>query len=270
MQDDLVVLLEWFNANGINEIFDNFIDKDDTPQQSSIMKPTEDKSLSNVFSTLIKQQNNLKQNTLLFNNFDKIRDLADNINTVDGIIKVAEQTDYYAEKRKLANNTIVFRGNLKPKILVINDLPSENDDLNNDIFYSDSGELLKKMFAAIDIVDNDFSLINSFFWRLAGGRNPIKEELQMCKPFVEKIISIIRPKIIIFTGNYSVSTLCEENQTIVKTRGKFFDYGNIYMHNTIKATSLYSPEFLLKNVNKKKDAWDDLQNIKKILDTLDV
>jgi uracil-DNA glycosylase family 4 len=265
MQDDIVVLLEWFNANGINEIFDNFIDKNEEKPLSSIIKPTEDKSFSNVFGTLAKQQNGLKQNSLLFNNLDKIRDLADRANTIDEIIRVAEESEYYKEKRKIANNTIVFRGNLRPKILVVNDLPSENDDLNNDIFYGDAGELLKKMFGAIKIEEDEFSVVNGFFWRLAGGRNPIKDELQMCKPFVEKIISIIQPKMVVFTGNYSVSTFCEENQTIIKTRGKFFDYSNVYLYRNIKATGLYSPEFILKNVAKKQDAWRDLQAMEKVL-----
>ncbi|MDR2760514.1 MAG: uracil-DNA glycosylase [Rickettsiales bacterium] len=263
MREDIIVLLEWLSANGIQEIFDDLPPEEGC--QSDIIKPTQDKSLDNVFSSLAKQQNALRQNGLLFNNLDKIRSLADGCNAIRDLVEIAEKTEYYSEKRKLANNTIVFKGREGAKILVINDLPSESDDLNNDIFYGEPWELLKKMFGAIGAEEKDFSVVNSFFWRLAGGRSPIREELHICRPFVEKIISLARPKIIVFMGNYSLSILSGENQTIMKARGKFFDYTNAYLRENIPATGLYAPDFLLKNQNKKRDAWEDLQAIGKYL-----
>jgi DNA polymerase len=263
MREDIVVLLEWLNANGIQEIFDDSLAEEN--YLSDIIRPTQDKSLGKVFSSLAKQQNVLKQNSLFSNNFDRIRLLADGGSTVQELVEIAKKAEYYSEKRKLANNTIVFKGNEGAKILVVNDLPNESDDLNNDIFYGESWELLKKMFGAIGVSEEDFSVVNSFFWRLAGGRSPIREELQTCRPLVEKIISLTQPKIIIFMGNYSLSILSGENQTIMRTRGKFFDYTNVYLRGNILATSLYAPDFLLKNQNKKRDAWEDLQVIGKYL-----
>jgi hypothetical protein len=163
MREDIVVLLEWLNANGIQEIFDDSL-VEEKNYLSDIIKPTQDKSLGNVLSSLAKQQNVLRQNGLFSNNFDKIRALADGSNTIRELVEIAGETEYYSEKRKLANNTIVFKGNEGAKILVVNDLPSEGDDLNNDIFYGEPWELLKKMFSAIGVTEEAFSVVNSFFW----------------------------------------------------------------------------------------------------------
>jgi DNA polymerase len=263
--EDLVILLEWLNANGINEVFaDAIIDEEEKRKMASyIIEPTEDKSLSRVLGSIAKQQNVLKQNEAFYTDTEKIRDLVDKTNSIDGLVKTILETEYYIEKRKLANNTLVFKGRTNPKILIVNDLPTENDDLNNDIFYGEAGELLKRMFKAINVDEDSLSIINSFFWRLAGGRSPIREELYMCKPFVEKIISIIRPKMLVFMGNYSVSVFLEENKTVAKTRGKIFDYTNVYLDDSIKATSLYNPNFILERQGQKEkaEAWRDLQII---------
>jgi DNA polymerase len=265
MPEDLVILLEWLNANGINEIFGDTIIDEETGKKmtSSIIEPTTDKSLEKVFNSMAKQQNARRQNDLLYRDLEKIKNLADKVNDIDNLIKTVLETEYFTEKRKSANNTIVFKGNTEAKILIVNDLPSEMDDLNNDIFFGESGELLKKMFKAINIDETSMAIINSFFWRLAGGRSPLKEELHICKPFVEKIISIVQPKMIVFMGNYSVSTFLAENQTVIKTRGKFFDYTNVYLDGNIKATSLYNPHFILERQGQKEkaEAWQDLQQI---------
>ncbi|MDR0572230.1 MAG: uracil-DNA glycosylase [Rickettsiales bacterium] len=263
--EDLVILLEWLNANGINEVFADAVVNEEEGKKitSYIIEPTENKSLDRVLGSIAKQQNILRQNDTLYADIEKIRNLVDKTNSIDNLIKTILETEYYTEKRKLANNTLVFKGKLDSKVLVINDLPSESDDINNDIFYGEAGELLKRMFKAINVDEDSLSMMNSFFWRLAGGRSPIKEELYMCKPFVEKIISIIRPQMIIFTGNYSVSVFLEENQTVAKTRGKIFDYTNVYLDGSIKATSLYNPNFILEKQGQREraEAWHDLQII---------
>ena len=54
------------------------------------------------------------------------------------------------------------------------------------ILYSDERELLEKMLSAIDINLNENSIINIFFWRTPGDRNPTKDEIEDCMPAVKK------------------------------------------------------------------------------------
>lgn len=263
MQDDLVVLLEWLNANGINEIFNNDVNDCSDTDTHNIKKSGD---LNTLAHALVEQQNNVRKLNPLFTQVNDVKNIADQLNSIDNIINFINNCDVYSNFRRSAQNTIIFGGNIKSKILIINDLPDEVDDANNCIFGEDSGILLKKMFESINIDDNEYCLLNSFFWRLPGNRNPIKEELEICKPLVDKIISLIKPKLIIFTGNYSISTIYENNKNLISIRGKFFDYSNCYLCDSIKITATYSPKFLLKNKIKKADAWHDLLNIKSFLE----
>jgi uracil-DNA glycosylase family 4 len=261
MQEDLVILLEWFIANGITELFnDNLVAIDE-----NIVR--EVRNTGNYIKDLARQQNEIRELGIISNT--KPREVADKINNLDELLKNIINTDLYSNFKKTANNTIVIDGNREAKILIINDLPNENDDIDGKIFSGEVGILFNKMMKAIDLSPDDYCLLNTFFWRLPGNRSPIKEELNNCKPSVEKIISILEPSIIILTGNYSVSTLFEENKTLINVRGKFFDYTNCYLQNTIKITGMYGPAFLMKNQAKKKEAWDDLLKIKEFISSID-
>lgn len=255
MQEDLKILLEWFIANGITELFNVNI------ENTNYYGNNEKRDLNSCVKALAKQQDEIKNLNIINNT--KSRDLADKLNNIEDIVFNILNIDLYNNFRKTANNTLIIGGNRKSEILIINDLPDSEDDINGDIFSGESGILLKNMMKSINL--EEYCLLNTFFWRLPGNRNPIKEELNNCKPFVEKIISILKPKLIIFMGNYAVSTLFEENKNLLNIRGKFFDYTNCYLQDNIKITGVYGPNFLIKNRNKKRDAWNDLLKIKEFL-----
>lgn len=271
MQEDLKILLEWFVANGITDLFysdveDNNFDFQQKFEKQFIERQYVDKTdTTSVIKALARQQEEVRELNLIHNT--KSRNLADEINNIEDILKNIPELDIYKTFVKTASSTVILNGNTDSDILIINDLPDEEDDINGNIFSGETGVLLKNMMKAIDLSENDYCLLNSFFWRLPGNRSPIKEELNLCKPFVEKLIAIIKPKLIIFMGSYSVSSIFEENKTLLSLHGKFFDYTNCYLQNNIKATGVYGPNFLLKNVSKKRDAWNDLLKIKEFLNS---
>ena len=270
MEEELIILLEWLSAIGENDILDFCEEDNDNLDTNSIITITYDKSLDKVMSSLAVQQNNIKKNneTLFSRELEQLRQVANSSNTLESIKKSMVELENYEPYRKLANSTLVYDDNIyNNELLIINDFPNEEDDINNSILYGKSRELLNKMLLAISV--DKYSLINLFFWKLAGGRLPMKHEINKCKPFIEKIISIIQPKMIICIGNYSVSALIEENKLISSTRGKFYDYSNMYIldHN-IPITSLYGSSFLLEHPAKKADAWKDLQIIREKLNEL--
>lgn len=264
MQEEVKILLDWFLANGITELFSDTIKDSGTEIPDKVNL---DKSNMNSFiKEFAKRQNEIKEMNIVNNS--QIRDLADKMNKLDDILNIIANTEVYKSFRKTATSTVIINGNTESNILIINDLPNDEDDINGNIFSGESGELLKKMMGAIEIDEEKYCLLNSFFWRLPGNRNPIKEEMNLCKPFVEKIISIIKPKLVIFMGSYAISSIFEENKTILSLHGKFFDYTNCYLQNDIKITGVYSPHFLKKNPSKKRDAWNDLKKIKEFLESL--
>lgn len=260
MQEDLAILLEWFEANGITELFSEDIGLDDKTIDTSDAEEVNHtpKDLHSVVDALAKQQNSIsKTNSGLFDS-EQIREFANKVNNVKDIVNFANKFDGYENFRKTANSTIVLDGDINSQLLVINDMPNTEDDNCSKIFGGISERLLNSVLNSIFRKKEDICFLNLFFWRLPGGRQPIKEELNYCKPLIEKIIGIIKPKFIVFCGSYGVSTFLEDNKTIFNIRGKILEYTNCYLEGKIKSTATYSPYLLLKNGAKKKDFWEDI------------
>lgn len=195
----------------------------------------------------------------------KARELADNANTVEELKKIVENFDGYIDIKNLATNTVFGEGNIDSDIMIIGEAPGNNEDLEGRPFCGQSGQLLDNMFKSIGLQRKDLYITNTLFWRPPGNRTPTEEEISICRPFVEKHIFLIKPKIIIFMGATALKDLIKTDLTITKARRQLFNYTNQYLNGEIiKATPLFHPSYLLRQSNKKKDAWGDLLFIKNL------
>ncbi|MDR3078658.1 MAG: uracil-DNA glycosylase [Rickettsiales bacterium] len=260
MRDDVAILLEWFVANGIGELFN------DSPCQDALEESGRQSggNLGSVILALAKQQQSIKD--LSGYSVRGIREVVDRAGSLEELVALANQLEAYGDLRKMASSTVLLGGKRDSEIMLINDLPNDEDDLNGSIFSGQTGELAGKMFSSIDLDLENLCLANSFFWRLPGNRAPIREELDICKPILERIVGFVKPRLIIFCGNYGLSTLLGQNRTITALRGKFLSYSNCYMQSSVTVTGTYGPSFLLRNGGKKKDAWADLLKIRVFLE----
>ena len=163
-------------------------------------------------------------------------------------------------------NTVIFDGNINAKIMLVGEAPGEQEDINGRPFCGRSGKLLDRMFEAIDLSRSDLYITNTVFWRPPGNRKPTIEETEICKPFVEKNIAIIKPKLLILVGGVATETMLKTGMSISKMRGKFFKYTNRYLQDSIDVTPIFHPAYLLRQPAQKKIAWEDLQNIRKFID----
>lgn len=196
----------------------------------------------------------------------KARDLADNSNNIDELREAVENFDGHLDIKKLATHTVFGEGNREADIMIIGEAPGNNEDLEGRPFCGQSGQLLDAMFKAIGVNREDMYITNTLFWRPPGNRTPTEDEINICRPFVEKHIALINPKIIVFMGATALKDLIETNLTITRARRQLFDYTNQYLDGrVIKTTPLFHPSYLLRQSNKKKDAWGDLLFVKKIL-----
>lgn len=167
--------------------------------------------------------------------------------------------------KKMATNTVFADGSPDSKIMIIGEAPGNNEDLQGIPFCGDSGKLLNEMFKAIGIDRKNLYITNTLFWRPPGNRKPTEDELAMCKPFVEKHISLMQPKLIVLMGATAMADVLKFNDPISKMRGRFFDYQNDYLKKPIKTTILFHPSYLMRQSEKKRLAWQDLLMIEEFL-----
>jgi DNA polymerase len=105
----------------------------------------------------------------------------------------------------------------------------------------------------------DVYICNILKCRPPDNRNPRPEEIAACEPFLILQIQAIQPKIICALGTFSAHTLLKTDVPISVLRGRFQRYQGIPLMPT------YHPAYLLRNPGAKKQVWEDVQKIMKVL-----
>jgi DNA polymerase len=109
-----------------------------------------------------------------------------------------------------------------------------------------------------------FYITNTVFWRPPNNRQPLAEEVEICRPFVEKHIALVKPEIIVLVGSVALNSLLGNGYQISSCRGTLQKYSNPYIQN-INTTAIFHPAYLIRQPLKKKTAWFDMLKLRKIL-----
>jgi DNA polymerase len=88
--------------------------------------------------------------------------------------------------------------------------------------------------------------------RPPNNRTPEPDETAACRPYQERQIALIRPKLIVALGRPAAQTLLQSEVKIASARGRVFDFNGTPLIVT------YHPAYLLRNLPDKAKAWEDL------------
>jgi uracil-DNA glycosylase family 4 len=172
------------------------------------------------------------------------------------------------EDCSLKNNSkkiVLGNGNINSSIMLIGEAPGLMEDSTGLTFVGEVGDLLKKMLIAINIKKENIYSTYAVNFRPPEDRKPTSIEIRRYSPFLQKHISIIRPKIIILMGSTAMESLTGLNSKISIERGKWKEV--IVKNTTYNIIITFSPSYLLRVPKNKKYSWEDLKKIKqKIID----
>ncbi len=151
-------------------------------------------------------------------------------------------------------NVVIERGSRHAHWMFVGEGPGEQEDLQGLPFVGASGQLLDKMFLAMNLdKSQDVYVCNVVKCRPPYNRNPEVNEIEACKNYLFSQIDNIKPKIIITLGRFASQTLLNSSIAIGKLRNKVHRFGETPLIVT------YHPSYLLRNPSAKKEAWADLQ-----------
>jgi len=172
------------------------------------------------------------------------------------------------ENCSLKNNSkkiILGDGNINSPIMLVGEAPGVAEDIVGLTFLGDVGDLLKKMLIAINIKKENIYSTYAVNFRPPKDRKPTPTEIKRYSQFLQKQISIIKPKIIILMGSTAMESLTGLNSKISIERGKWKDV--IVKNTTYNVIITFNPSYLLRVPENKKHSWEDLKKIKqKIID----
>lgn len=167
-----------------------------------------------------------------------------------------------------AQNTVVFVGTFGAPLMVIGEGPGAQEDAKGLPFVGKAGQLLDKMLAAIGQTRADNTLItNVNYWRPPGNRNPEAEELAVCRPFVDRMIELSAPKLIVTAGGVPTKALLNTKNGIMRLRGKE-DLFRTDSGIEVPLIPILHPAYLLRRSQDKSRAWRDLLLIEERLKAL--
>ena len=151
--------------------------------------------------------------------------------------------------------TVFGVGNREADWLVIGEAPGAEEDRRGEPFVGRAGQLLDAMLKAIGLDRTTVYIANILKCRPPNNRDPRPEEVEQCKPWLDRQIELIRPRIILAVGRVAAQNLLETSQPIGRLRGRVHSYGP----EGIPVVVTYHPAYLLRSPAEKRKAWQDLQ-----------
>jgi len=183
-------------------------------------------------------------------------ELPNNLQELENLIKNC----YLCELSKSRKNIVFGEGNPNTDIMFIGEGPGATEDNTGRPFVGRAGELLTKMIENVLLIPrSEVYIANIVKCRPPNNRVPTTKEALTCKPYLQKQIEIIKPKLIVTLGSTAYSYLTNDNTKISKARGHIFNMQNY------KVLPTFHPSYLLRNPSAKKEAYADMLKVKEFL-----
>ena len=170
--------------------------------------------------------------------------------------------------KKTATNLVFGDGNPEAPIIFVGEAPGAEEDRKGIPFVGPSGQLLDRMLASIGLDRTQVFISNTVFWRPPGNRTPAPGEMAVCMPFVERLIELVDPQIVVAVGGPAANSLLGQKASVGRLRGKWFTYSSKGLAKPIEATAIYHPAYLLRTPAQKRATWQDLLEIRRKMHSL--
>lgn len=164
-----------------------------------------------------------------------------------------------------ASQAVICRGDPAAPLMVIGEGPGAEEDARGEPFVGRAGKLLDRMLAAAGL-DGRVLITNTVFWRPPGNRTPTPAEQAICAPFLERLIGLVQPKMLLLAGGASAKALLKRDEGILSLRGRWFEWRSADGSLELPALPTLHPAFLLRQPGAKKRAWADLLTLTERLD----
>jgi uracil-DNA glycosylase len=160
--------------------------------------------------------------------------------------------------------TLVFgSGNPDADLVFVGEGPGADEDAQGLPFVGRAGKKLTEIIEKGMLLDRekDTYICNIVKCRPPGNRDPEKDEVEACKPFLIKQLKAIRPKVIVALGKPAASTLLGRTVPITKERGTWHEFEGMNLMLT------YHPAYLLRAYTKenRQAVYDDMQKVLEVL-----
>jgi len=184
--------------------------------------------------------------------------------------KVIECTK--CELSKTRTNAVPGKGNFQSDVIFVGEAPGRNEDKNGEPFVGIAGQRLNLALENAGVSRESIYITNVVKCRPPNNRVPTISERNRCQDYLQKEISIIKPKIICILGNTAFNSILGGSE-ITKYRGKIVKKDKQFYFLTVHpAATIYNQELitvLKEDIAKLFDLIRELKNGKQISADID-
>jgi DNA polymerase len=148
------------------------------------------------------------------------------------------------------------------KIIFVGEAPGEQEDVQGRPFVGAAGKLLTELLASVGLRREDVYITNIVKCRPPANKPPRKDEAKACRPYLDRQISLISPRIICPMGNSAIHSLVDSEKSVSDLHGMPVEIGQVTFF------PMYHPAAALYTFQLRKVMEEDFKQLKRLLNGL--
>jgi len=140
-------------------------------------------------------------------------------------------------------HTVPGEGPADARLMFVGEGPGFHEDRQGRPFVGAAGKLLEELLGSIGLSREEVFIANVIKCRPPGNRDPSQEELKACKPYLDRQIEIIRPRVLVTLGRFSMARYFS-GTTISRIHGQAKRFGGMWVIPVFHpAAALHQPRY---------------------------
>jgi uracil-DNA glycosylase family 4 len=182
----------------------------------------------------------------------------------DSLVKVSSEVVVCTKCRlcETRRNAVPGEGLESSRVIFVGEAPGEQEDVQGRPFVGAAGNLLTELLASIGLRREDVYITNIVKCRPPENRPPRKDEATACRPYLNRQVSLITPRVICPMGNSAIHSLMDSDGSVTDLHGMPFEIGQVTFF------PMYHPAAALYTFQLRKVREEDFKKLRGLLDSL--
>ncbi len=181
--------------------------------------------------------------------------------SLENVIQQCNKCQLYKGRRQ----AISGRGEQSAELMLVLLSPDANDDEAALICSGAANDLLAKMLAAIDVSVDEVYITSLLKCNVPVTHTVSTTELHHCNQYLKQQIQLVQPKLLVILGETAARCMLQKNLSLDDLRDATNASVPSGQFESVAMFVSYSPQELMRQPNNKRKAWQDLQQIQKII-----
>jgi uracil-DNA glycosylase family 4 len=164
-----------------------------------------------------------------------------------------------SETRKQA---VPGEGTASAIVMFVGEAPGEQEDLQGRPFVGAAGKLLTELLASVNMRREDVYITNIVKCRPPNNRPPRKDESTACRPYLDRQIALLNPKVICPMGNSAIHAFLDSVESVTALHGIPFE------KQSVTYFPMFHPAAALYTFSLRKVMEEDFRKLRALLDSM--